>query len=112
MGLDVITVVGSIVGSLGGFEFIKYFADRKRNKRILEAKADNDDFEVLRKTVEFLQQQLHNKEERFAEQTHIVRELNGKIIDLMKEKGQIELDLQKYMCVVKKCANREPQNGY
>lgn len=105
-------IIATIIGSLGGLECIKYFLHRNQNKRIAEAQADSDEFHVMRETIEFLQQQLKEKEERFAEQTTLVRKLNTEIIDLTKAKGQTELELQKYRCVVPKCMNREPQNGY
>ena len=55
---------------------------------------------------------MKQKEERFAEQTQIVRNLNGEVIDLTKKNGGLELDLQKYRCIRAKCQQREPQNGY
>ena len=70
------------------------------------------EFTVLKDTTEFLQQQLKEKEQRFSEQTDIVRKLNQEILDLTKAKGLLELDLQRYKCVRKQCKDREPQNGY
>ena len=67
---------------------------------------------MLRETVDFLQTQLKEKEERFAEQTRVVRELNVQVLNLTNEKAKVELDLQRYKCVRKGCAQREPQNGY
>ena len=86
--------------------------NRKTNQRVEEAKADSAEFAVLKETVDFLQQQLKDKEVRFAEQTGLVRELNSDVLRLTNEKAAIELELQKYKCVVPKCVNRQPQNGY
>lgn len=105
-------VIVTIIGSLGGFETVKYFLNRRNNARIMEAKADSDEFAVLKEEVLFLQEQLKAKEERFAEQTQLVRSQNTEIIDLTKKLGATELELQRYRCIRKGCAQREPQNGY
>ena len=110
--LTIIGGIATIIGAIGGWEMIKYFLNRKTNKRKEEAEADSVEFGVLRDTVEFLQQQLHDKEERFAAQTDRLRKLQDDYFELMKEKQSIELDLQRFRCVRPKCVQREPQNGY
>lgn len=102
----------TVLTALGGWEAIKYLINRKSNSRKAEAEADSVEFSVLRQTVEFLQTQLQEKEERFAQQTELVRKLNAEVLELTKEKGKIELELQTFRCIRKKCGLREPQNGY
>lgn len=109
---DIIEIIATIVGAVGGWEAIKYVMNRKTNSRVAEAEADTVEFTVLRETVEFLQMQLKEKEERFAQQTDLVRKLNTDILELTKNKGELELKLQRYKCVVPKCPSREPQNGF
>ena len=41
-----------------------------------------------------------------------MRKQNLDILQLNKEKAQLELDLQRYKCVIKGCVKRDPQNGY
>ena len=106
------TVIASVLTACGGWEAIKYLLNKETNKRIAEAEADSVEFSVLRQTVEFLQTQLREKEERFAQQTELVRKLNAEVLELTKEKGKVELELQTYRCIRKKCGEREPQNGY
>ena len=106
------TVIASVLTAFGGWEAIKYFLNKDTNKRIAEAEADSVEFTLLRQTVEFLQTQLREKEERFAQQTELVRKLNAEVLELTKEKGKVELELQTYRCIRKKCGQREPQNGY
>ena len=106
------TVIASVLTACGGWEAIKYLLNKETNKRIAEAEADSVEFNVLRQTVEFLQTQLREKEERFAQQTELVRKLNAEVLELTKEKGKVELELQTYRCIRKKCGQREPQNGY
>ena len=106
------TVIASVLTACGGWEAIKYLLNKETNKRIAEAEADSVEFSVLRQTVEFLQTQLREKEERFAQQTELVRKLNSEVLELTKEKGKVDLELQTYRCIRKKCGEREPQNGY
>lgn len=106
------TILATIISAVGGWEAIKYFLHREPNNRKAEAEADGVEFNVLRQTVEFLQAQLQEKEERFAQQTELLRKLNAEVLELTKEKGKLELELQTFRCFRKKCGQREPQNGY
>lgn len=108
----IITNIISALGVVGGWEAIKYLLNRKTNQRMEETKADSLEFTLMKETIDFLQQQLKDKELRFAEQTEIVRQLNSDVLKITNEKAAIELELQRYKCVVPKCANRKPQNGY
>ena len=117
--MDMFETLATIAGALGGWECIKYLINRKANQRKEEAEADGAEFGVLRETVEFLQNQLKNmveqdaeKERRFVEQTKRLREIQDREHKLMQEKARLELELQRYRCVVKGCQSREPQNGY
>lgn len=108
----IVEIITAVIAALGGWEAIKYFINRKTNKRIEEAEADSVEFGVLRDALQFLQTQLQEKEERFCNQTDRLRKLQDDYFALMKEKQQIELELQRFRCVRPKCAQREPQNGY
>lgn len=114
--LEVATTAGAM---LGGWEFIKYMMNIRTNKRKERAEADKakaeakgEDFKVLRETVEFLQQQLKEKEERFASQTGRLRKVQDDYFDLLKKNAETELELQRFRCMRPKCQTREPQNGY
>lgn len=109
---EILSIIVSMIGAVGGWELIRYLLQRRSNQRKAAAEADGVEFAVLKETVEFLQQQLKEKEERFAEQTALLRQKQTEVLELTKEKGQVELDLQRFRCVVKKCERREPQNGY
>lgn len=106
------TIFGSTLTAAGGFEFIRYIIERKYKERINEAQADKDELHVIRETVEFLQEQLHNSEQKYSEQTAVLRKTNNELIEIQKEKSNLELELQRFRCVVAKCHRREPQNGY
>ena len=104
------------LGTLGGFEFIKWIFNRKRVAR-------SDEFKLLRETNEFLQQQLKEKEERFIDQTQLVRRLNTEVLDLTREKAEmeigylkqiatLELELVEVRCNDKPCPFRTPPNAH
>ena len=116
---EIIIGICSAIGAVGGWELIKYQLNLKTNKRKEEAEADSLEFSVLKDTVTFLQGQLNEqvrqdseKEKRFVEQTQRLRKVQDDNYQLLKDKSKLELELQTYRCVVKKCPNRDPQNGY
>ena len=109
---EILTTILTIVTTLGGWEMVKYFINRKSNSRIAEAKADGSEFTVLRDTVVFLQEQLQKKEERFAEQTDVVRRLTAENLELTRENAMLKAERALKLCERRNCGNREPQSGY
>lgn len=108
-------VIVAILGALGGLECIKWLFNRNRIAR-------SDEFKILRETNEFLQQQLRSKEERFAEQTQLVRKQNTEILDLTakmaemeirqeQEKAELKIELVKVRCNDEDCPFRIPPNA-
>lgn len=93
--IEILTSVGSILGGLSIWEAIKYWVNRKTNKRKEEAEADASEFGVLREQIEFLQNQLKEKEERFADQTMRLRQTQDENFNLLKEKAMLEIELTK-----------------
>lgn len=110
--MEIVEIIATVIGALGGFELIKYLINRKSNSRKADAEADSAEFDALREYNEYLQKTLAEKEQRFVEQTERLREIQDKHFELMKDKAALELELQKYRCVVPKCAQRKPQNGF
>ncbi len=116
---EILATILTIVTTLGGWEAIKYLINRKANTRITGAEADkaeneaeHSEFTVLRETVIFLQEQLHKKEERFAEQTDLVRKLNAENLELARENIMLKTERGLKLCERRNCAQREPQSGY
>ncbi len=107
---------GAIIAALGGLELIKYivhfFTRRKTDSRIAETQADAEEFHVLREQIEFLQEQLRSKEQRFAEQTELVRRLNTEVLDGTKREAALDLELAVVRCNDKRCPFREPPTVY
>lgn len=110
------SIAGSVLLSLGGFEFVKWlanwFTNRKNNKRENDASADDSEFSVLRKQIEFLQEQLLKKEERFAAQTDALRDVTRKELELTREVTMLKTERGLKLCERRMCAERQPQSGY
>ena len=105
----------TLLGTLGGFEFVKWLFNRKRIER-------TDEFKIIRETNEFLQEQLQDKEQRFAEQTQLVRKQNTEILALtttMAEKdiehtkiiADLRIELSNVRCEDGECPFRRPPNA-
>lgn len=102
----------AILGALGGVETVKYFLNRRTNSRIAIAEAESAEFHTLQETVQFLQSQLKEKEERFANQTERLRKTQDDLFRERELRHKAELELVTKRCEVKRCGNRQPQNGY
>lgn len=109
----------TIITALGGIETVKWWMNRKTNARMLDIKADSDEFHLLRERLEVSDKQLLDKEQRFHEQTQLVRELNKQLIDKTVENGTLQarisaLEAERAMklCERRGCINREPQSGF
>lgn len=116
----------ALLGTLGGFEFVKWAFTRKSNSRIAtaeaelaETKADRDDFHLLRERLELADRQLLEKEQRFHEQTELVRSLNVQLLEKTTEVGRLqsrisalEAEREMKLCERRGCADRQPQSGY
>lgn len=123
---NIITIVATVVGTLGGWEAIKWFLTRKSNTRIAEANAEEkelhneiDEFRFLRERLEFKDQQLIDKEKRFSEQTEVLRTLNKQLLEQTIENGKLQACIARLeterslkLCEVKMCPSRQPQSGY
>lgn len=116
-----------ILGAVGGFEFVKWlwgqFFNRKNNARIADSEADASEFHVLQEEILFLQEQIKEKEVRFAEQTELVRKQNTEILELThqhakakiehaREIASMEIQMMKVKCLDETCPFRLPPNAY
>lgn len=117
----VCTIIGTVLGGQGVVELIKWWRNREAEDRITEARADNEEFNTLKQTNLFIQEQLKAKEEHFAEQTNLVRGLNNEVMQLTREKAAVELEFERYKarvelelervrCNDRPCPWRQPPN--
>lgn len=127
--MDLITLAssfGGVLTALGGWELVKWFLNRKSNKRIADASAEKaeldnekDEFHFLRERLEFKDKELMDKEKRFVEQTELVRSLNRQLLEKTIENGNLQarisaLEAERAMklCERRGCKDRKPQSGY
>ncbi|MCM1376957.1 MAG: hypothetical protein NC097_04895 [Clostridium sp.] len=104
-----------LLGAIGGLEAIKWLMNRKNASRIVRAQAMTEEQSALsareklyEDTILFLQQQLKEKEERFAQQTELLRQSTSSELELTRQLGQLELRLQRCRCDKFNCADRQP----
>ena len=124
--MEWIKTIITVVTALGGFEGVKWIINRKSNKAIAaanadtaEIKAEESEFTYLRGRVEFAEQQLMMKEQRFAEQTDVLRKVQNDLLNSTKENGRHQAEIARLkaeramkLCERKGCSEREPQSGY
>ena len=127
--MEISTLIASFGGTLttlGGWELVKYFLNRKSNSRIAETKADSDEFHLLRERLEVSdrhllekEKQLYEKEQRFHEQTLLVRDLQKQLLAKTDENGELKAEISALkaerkmkLCERKGCKDRQPQSGY
>ena len=108
-----------VLGAVGGFEFIKWLFTRKSSGRVAEAEADTDEFRYLRERIEFADKQLLDKEQRFKEQTDMVRDLTRQRLEKQTEMGNLQSKLSELLterkmklCERRGCQDRQPQSNY
>ena len=123
---SIITSVVSFIAALGGIELLKWVWTRKSKKRIAaaaaeaaEIKAERDEYYLLRERIEFVDKQMIEKEQRFNEQTNLLRDTNRQLLEQIKENGllaakvaALEAERAIKLCQVRNCGKREPQSGY
>lgn len=120
-------ILVAIAGALGGIDLIKWLANvignRKNNSRIADAEADASEFHILQEEMVFLQEQVKEKEIRFAEQTTLLRQVQRELLALEKEKSvmevgyikqvaNLEIELEKKRCDDLPCPFRLPPNAH
>lgn len=123
---EIVSSVVSLLLALGGLEFLKWLWTRKSKARMVaaeadaaELKAEKDEYYLLRERLEFVDKQMLEKEQRFNEQTNLLRETNKQLMEQIKENGllsakiaALEAERSMKLCQVPNCQKREPQSGY
>lgn len=123
---DFLMTLCTVVGALGGLEFVKWWYHRKARTEVEKAeaesakiKADADEFRYLRERIEMLDKDSLAKEQRFNDQITHIRDLNRQIVALEIDKGDLKAEVSALkaerkmkLCERRGCSQREPQSGY
>ena len=116
----------AILGAMGGWELVKWLLTRRANRKIATANADQAEiqteeaeFVYLRKRIEFCEQQMAEKEKRFADQTEVLRQAQRELLDMTIENGKLLAEIAALkaeralkLCERRGCKERQPQNDY
>lgn len=122
----IVTSVVSLLAALGGLEFLKWLWTRKSKARmaaaeadVAELKAEKEEYYLLRERLEFMDKQMLGKEQRFDEQTAVLREVQKQLNEEIKNNGLLSAEIAALkaeramkLCQVRNCPKREPQSGY
>ena len=116
---DFVTTICTVVGALGGLEFIKWafnLGSYKRNQaakaEVAEIEADRLGIVVMKENIEFLQHQLNLRNEEIAEKNELLRKQNEDILELKSENVMLKTERAMKLCEVRNCSGRKPQSGY
>lgn len=123
----------ALIGCLGGLELIKWLFNRKASAKVAEAeaeaaqtKAEEDEFHLKRERLQFADEQLLEKDKRYAElsskyyeQTLLVRKLNEQAIEREQLIGRLNVEVAELkaeramkLCERRGCGDRQPQSGW
>lgn len=131
---------GLILGTVGGFELIKWLFTRKSSKRVEKAQADNAEYESYQKQIDRYEERLaekdriiaekdarledkenkyHDMSNKYHEQTLLLREVQAKLLKKEEECGdkkarisELLAERKMKLCERKGCGQRQPQSGY
>lgn len=90
----ILTSVGTLVGVMGGWEAIKYFINRKTNRRVAEANAFDIERKALIEDYKRVQSEvdkLNEKVNKLYERVHV---LEGERLNLIHENNELRIALK------------------
>lgn len=112
MNLEILLAV---VGALGGLEAVKWWATRRSTGRSAVAEADSAQTQALaarehlyEDTITFLQNQLRDKEERFAALNAQLHKSMASELLLTRQLGEMEVKYLSSRCDIVECLHRHP----
>lgn len=109
------TVIATIVASLGGFEFIKWAANRKAYARRENASAADAETTLHEKQIERYEARLAQRDQKVDAIYKELRDEQKRNLELIETINRLELEkeiltLQK--CEVRGCQGRKPPGSY
>lgn len=105
----------SIAGALGGLEAIKWIIGLKNSRKKAEADTEDTIATVIAKrsqtyeeSITFLQGQLRDKEQQFAELSEKYQSSMTHALELTRQLGEMKLKYRSARCDRKDCLQRKP----
>lgn len=116
--MDWIAILSTFLGSTAFTSVVGAFLYRRATKRLKNAEAvraevaaESDRYAVLERRCIFNEEQLRKADERDADKTAQIRDLNGKLLDMERKYAGLQIDFMLKRCDRKKCVKRVPPNG-
>lgn len=108
-------IIATVLGAMGGLEFLKWLFTHKSVRRMASAQASGEETnaaasreKLYEDTILFLQTQLKEKEERFAHQTEQLRQSTASELELTRKVGELEIRVLSTRCDLLNCKDRRP----
>lgn len=116
--MDWIALLSVFLGSTAFTSIIASFLYRRATKRLKNAEAlraevaaESDRYAVLERRCIFNEEQLRKADERDADKTAQIRDLNVKLLETERKYATLQIDFMLKRCDRRKCAKRVPPNG-
>ena len=90
----ILTSVGTLVGVMGGWEAIKYFINRKTNRRVAEANAFDIERKALIEDYKRVQSEVDKLNEKVNKLYERVHALEGERLNLIHENNELRIALK------------------
>lgn len=90
----ILTSVGTLVGVMGGWEAIKYFINRKTNRRVAEANAFDIERKALIEDYKRVQSEVDKLNEKVNKLYDRVHALEGERLNLIHENNELRIALK------------------
>lgn len=112
-----LAAAGGLVTALGGWEFVKYFLNRKSNSRVAEANAFDIERKAIIEDYKRVQGEVDELKKKVDELYKRLHELEGERLDLIKRNNELEIQLkeaEKRVCLQPddKCLQRLNPNDH
>lgn len=90
----ILTSAGTVIAALGGLEAIKYFVNRKSNKKVAEANAFKIERDAIIEDYKRVQGEVDELKKQVAKLYKEIDELKNDRLKLMQENGELKLALK------------------
>lgn len=113
--MDANTIV-VILGAIGGLEgikqFLRWWNNRRNEERKSDAEADALVEENNRKSVEWLEKRIEQRDAKIDGLYAELRKEQSEKLELLHKLHQLEIEHTLKRCEVKNCGGRKPPSGY
>ena len=98
----ILTAAATIVTALGGLELIKFFLNRKTDRRVAEANAFDVERKALMEDYRRVQGEVDELKEKVDELYKRLHQLEGERLELIRRNNELEIQLketEKHVCL-------------